>query len=171
MAYISDRQRVELMLLPMLAHGIVVAGANDPDGPEATEAKGHFQAAVLQAIEGLDLKKQGQLTRRTLKLSEDLTAEYRKVDARVDKVGLILFYILRWATESDYLVLHPGTPMSDGLDLLLPGLEHAANITKLDDSARKAAVKMLKRLHDESYFRGVTVTEEGTDGHSPHQDQ
>lgn len=157
MTYVSDRQRVEWILLPMIAQCVIKAGVNDVDHPDAKKAIDLFAQAMLESVQGLPDKKSFSLMRRALRLHEELIKPFRNHESRVDKVGLMLFNIMSWATECDYLVLHDGTPMSLGMDLLLPALQHAANITKLDESARKAAGKMLKTLQEEGYFSGVIV--------------
>ena len=47
MAYLNDRQRVELHLIPMLLLGMVIAGVNNPDHPDAKEC----QRLLLEAAE------------------------------------------------------------------------------------------------------------------------
>lgn len=157
MIYFSDRHRVEMLLLPMIAQSVVKAGANQPDAPEAIAAINHFAKAMEEAVADVDSKKRYSLIRRALRLHNDITKTHREAKARVDKVGLMLFYLLEWAIHDGYLVLHDGTPMAKGLDLLLPALEHAANISKLDASARKAAAKLLEALQYDGFFMGVAA--------------
>lgn len=155
MSYVSDRQRIERMLFPMLAQNVVASGADDPNSPDARKAFRAFGQAMEEAVSGLDEKKRYSLIRRGIRLHEELVGPFKEAEARVDKVGLIMYYLLSWAIESGYLVLHDGTAMSQGLDLLLPAMEHSANISPLTRSAHKAATKLLQALQKEGYFRGV----------------
>lgn len=160
MTYRSDRQRAELMLLPMIAQSVIKCGAAEPDAPDAIEAINHFAAAMQEALVGADEKKRYQLIRRTMRLHHTVTKPYSGEGSRVDKVGLMLYYLTNWAIGCGYLVIGDDTPMAKGMDLLLPGLEHAANIAKLDASAQKAAGKLLASLQAEGYFIGVEIAKE-----------
>lgn len=157
MAYISDRQRVEIMLLPVLAYAVVQAGAEDPKSELVKEACDSFQSAVVEAIRLTDDKKKRNLSRRVLRLSEEVIDPYAKEGGRVDKVGLILYNLLNWILNSGYLELHSGSNMDKGLELLLPGLERAAGQERLSRSARRAAEKILKALQAQGYFESVTI--------------
>lgn len=156
MAYVSDRQRVELLLLPMMAQLIVKRGVDDPEESSSRKAIKLFDNAMGEAVQGLTDRETYKLLRRACRLHQELVKPYQDAQARVDKIGLMLFNLLTWSIDSGYIVLHDNSPMSLGLDMLLPALEEAANITKLDESARKAAGKMLKTLQSEGYFKGVT---------------
>jgi hypothetical protein len=157
MTYLSDRHRVELLLLPMIAQSVVKAGATHPGDPTVIQAVNHFAAAIQEVVAGVDDKKRYSLLRRASRLHNAAAQPHVEAKVRVDKVGLMLFYLLNWSVECGYLVLHDGTPMAKGLDLLLPALEHAANISKLDASAQKAAVKLLTTLQADGFFQGVTT--------------
>ena len=160
MAYLSDRQRIETLLLPIMCQSVVKSGAGDPSAPDAVACSNHFGKAIEEGVSGLDEKKKYSLLRRALRLHELVTAPYTKHGARVDKVGLMVFYVLKWATDAEYLILHDGSAMSQGLDILLPALEHAAEIEALSNSAKKAAGKMLAQLQREGFFQNVRSTAE-----------
>lgn len=146
------------MLFPIIAYAVVAAGANEPDSDEAKEAKAYFQTAVTEAFANNDKSKNRKLASRALRVSEKVIAPFNKgTEGRVDKVGLVLYHMLRWVTDADYLVIPDETPMRKGLDMLLPGLEHAASEERLNRSALKAAKKMMSALQEEGYFEGVTV--------------
>ena len=158
--YMSDRQRVELMLLPMLAQSVIKFGADDPNDPTAIAAVDHFAAAIHEVVANLPTKKRYSLLRRASFLHNSVIQPHREAGGRVDKVGLMLYYILQWSIQSGYLVLHDGTPMAMGLDLLLPALTFSANVAKLDASAHKAATKLLATLQEERFFQGVQILED-----------
>ena len=154
-AYRSDRQRIETLLLPIMCQSVVKSGAGDPSAADAIACANHFGSAIEESIAGVGEKKKYSLLRRAMRLHETITEPYTKHGSRVDKVGLMVFYVLKWATESEYLILHDGTAMSKGLDLLLPALEHAAQIEPLENAARKQAKKLLAHLQLEGYFTDV----------------
>ena len=158
--YMSDRQRVELMLLPMIAQSVVKFGADNPNDPTAIAAVDHFAAAIHEVVANLPTKKRYSLLRRASFLHNSVIRPHREAGGRVDKVGLMLYYILQWSIQSGYLVLHDGTPMAMGLDLLLPALTFSANVAKLDASAHKAATKLLATLQEERFFQGVQILED-----------
>ena len=160
MDYLSDRQRVEMLLLPMIAQSVVKNGAANPNAADAVAAINHFAEAIHEVVASLDNKKRYALLRRATRLHYDVTKPFVEAECRVDKVGLMLYYILNWALASDYLVLHDGTPMSLGLDLLLPALAHSAQIAKLDASAQKAAARLLKVLQEDRFFEGVEIVKD-----------
>ena len=158
--YLSDRQRVELMLLPMIAQSVVKFGADNPNDPTAIAAIDHFAAAIHEVVANLPNKKRYSLLRRASFLHNSVIQPHREAGGRVDKVGLMLYYIIHWSLQSGYLVLHDGTPMAVGLDLLLPALTFSANVVKLDASAHKAAAKLLAALQEERFFQGVEILED-----------
>ncbi len=70
-------------------------------------------------------------------------------------MGLIAFYWLQTLVSARYFVLQEDAPLMKALDLLLPALEPAANVAKLDASARKQADHFMRRLQELGYFREV----------------
>lgn len=157
MPHMTDRQRVEALLLPQMMLGVFIAGVSDPEAPDAISCKANLVAASEDALQGLDDKTRSKLLRRMFRVHEAVTLPYRNEDARVDKMGLIVYYLLAAILDSGYMTLADGSHMSKALDVLLPALEPAANITKLDMSAQKAYRKLLHALQLEGYFPTVKM--------------
>lgn len=151
----NDRQRVEVMLPAQIMLGVLLAGASDQECDDFKIAKEAFIEASDEPVRDLMPEKRAYIIRRTFRVNMEVTAQYQKADARVDKMGLIAFYWLRALIDQGYLVLHAGSAMERGMDIMLPALEHAANIEKLDASAQKNARKFLAHLQRLGYYLGV----------------
>lgn len=155
MAYRSDRQRVEALLLPQFLLGVLLAGVNDPDHPDAIKAKGHLLAASREAFADLNEKKQRQIVNRAHRAHLEVMAPYEKQGARVDKIGLIVYFILKSITDCDFLMIHADSEMQKGVDLMLDALMPSAEIEPLLDSARKQSRKALEHLQRLGYYDRV----------------
>ncbi|MBC6714719.1 hypothetical protein H9Q09_00785 [Aurantimonas sp. DM33-3] len=160
MSYLSERQRVEFGLLPNMLLSILVAGVNDPDHPDAKEAERLLALASVAPVEDLPRKEQVKLLRRIIRLHDEVMAPFRAEGMRTDKAGLIAFYALQAIVESDYMVIVDGGDLSRALDIVLPAIEHAAEIERLDASAQKAARRLLRDLQSRGYFRGVAAPQQ-----------
>ena len=148
------------MLLPHLMRGVVENGANDIHDPVFIVTRQLLALAESEAILGVPEKDCYKLSRRMLRAEQEVIGAYQKEGASVAKVGLILYYLLSAMTECDYLTLHPGSPMDQALEKILPALEPSANIVRLDQSAKKASRKVLKHFQTLGYFRGVLMEED-----------
>ena len=157
MPRMTDRQRVEALLLPQMMLGVFIAGVSDPEAPDAIACKADLVAASEDALHGVDDKTRSKLLRRMFRVHEAVTQPYRIEDARVDKMGLIVYYLLSAVIDSGYMVMADGSHMSKAMDVMLPALEPAANITKLDLSAQKAYRKLLYALQLDGYFQDVKM--------------
>ena len=158
MAYLNDRQRVELHLIPMLLLGVVIAGVNDPDHPDAKEC----QRLLLDAAEApfKDMREpfRSKLIRRGHRAHEEVTAPYREEGHRVDKVGLMLYWVLKAITDCDYVVIGEDSSLQKALDIVWPALEHSAKVDPLMASAKKQGKKLLVHLQRLGYYAGVAYT-------------
>lgn len=154
--HINDRQRVELAFPALVALDVLLQGVDDPSSYDAKATKALLAQAAREPFENLLDARRASLERRTERLLFDVMRPYRQEGALVAKMGLILFYLLQAIVETDYLILHEGGAMRQGLDLLLPALERAAAVAPLDQSARKQAAKVLQRLQWLGYYQGVT---------------
>lgn len=152
---ISDKQRVELTLAPMLLLDVIQNGAVDPDAKEARDAKTHLVLATVEIVQDLPKKQSDKVIRRSRRLFHDATAPYRKEGAEVAKMGLIAFYWLQTLVTANYFVLPEDSSLQKALDLILPALEPSAAIEKLDASARKQADHFMRRLQELGYFQEV----------------
>ena len=158
-AYLNDRQRVELHLIPMLLLGVVIAGVNDPDHPDAKEC----QRLLLEAAEApfADVREpwRSKLIRRGHRAHEEVTLPYRKEGHRVDKVGLMLYWVLKSITDCEYVVIGEDSSLQKALDIVWPALEHvragrSADGFGQEDRARNCW-NSLQRL---GYYSGVPYT-------------
>ena len=157
--YRSDRQRVELHLLPMLMLGMVIAGVNDPDHPDAKECQKQLLAAAEEPFADLKEPLRSKLIRRGHRAHEEVTEPYRKQDARVDKIGLIFYWLLKAITDCEYIVIGEDCALQKGLDIIWPALEHAAEIDPMMISAKKQAKRVLEHLQRLGYYRTVPFVE------------
>lgn len=160
---ISDKQRVELTLAPMLLLDVIQSGTIDPATPDAVAAKTHLVIATTEVVQDLTPKERDKILRRSRRAFDDATAPYRKAGASVAKMGLIAFYWLQTLVSARYFVLREDAPLMKALDLLLPALEPAANVAKLDSSARKQADHLMRRLQELGYFREVHPSSAGAE--------
>jgi hypothetical protein len=154
---ITDRQRVELVLLPMMMLDVLLNGVDKPDHVDAKKANALLRAAAGEGLAGMMAKDQSKIMRRAKRTHQQVLQTYRRENAEVAKVGLLTFYLMQAVTDCDYLVLAPGSAMAAAMDLMIPALQPSAEIEKLNDSAKKAARKSLGFLQKLGLFEGVTV--------------
>lgn len=161
MAHLTDLRRVEIALFPAWLVNILDCGVSPERRDEDFEkCRGILVAARDEALRGCDDRKQNQILRRVSRVHNALTAEYRRSQARVDKVALICLYALQAVLDADYLELVDGSPLSDAIGAVIEGLDGAFAEARLDASARKQAVKLLAQLQREGYFSGVQIHRE-----------
>ena len=157
--YLSDRQRVEALLFPQMLWAVVEAGVNDKEGAEFKECQRLLFEAMAEPVKGLSERDTGKIVRRTGRVHLDVTEPYRQEGARCDKVGLIVYFLIKAATECDYLVIPEGSAIQRALDLYLPAVQHSADEAALFASSKKHARKVLKHLQRLGYFDGVPFAE------------
>lgn len=153
---ITDAKRAELLLPILAAMDVVINGVAEQDD-EYRATLEHLMRAMEDALDGLPDAKKSSLLRRGRRLHADTFAPCMAEGQQVAKTGLVLFYILRWLTDVDYLVIAPGCAMDRALAFLLPALQHAVEIEDLDRSARKQARKIFARLQWLGYYAGIPV--------------
>ncbi|VTZ27853.1 conserved hypothetical protein [Methylocella tundrae] len=154
---LTDKARVELALPALVMFDVMTAGVDDPASPEAREAIDLFAQAAEEPFADLLPPKRRSLERRAERLFEDVMRQHRQEGALVAKAGLVWFYALQRIVAQDYLVLHEGSAMARGMDLIMPALQPAANEPALNRSAEKQAVRLLKRLNWLGYYEGVSL--------------
>lgn len=154
---LTDRQRVEMALLPNIMLHVVVAGVNDPEHDDAKEMVRLLNAAANDVVADLTERERLKLMRRTIRVHDEVMGPFEAEGMRTDKAGLILFYLLSAIVESEYFVIGAESELSRAIDLFLPAIEHAAEIDRLDASARKAARKLLRDLQARGFFCGVAM--------------
>lgn len=154
---LTDRQRVEIMLPAQVLLGVLIAGVDDPNHPDAIATRDALIRASNEVVADLPERHVNKIIARMFRVHNLVTEPYRQEGARVDKMGLIAFYWLKALTDCEYLVLHEGSNMQKALDRMLPALEQAANIAKLDASAQKQSKKFLQHLQSLGYYSSVTL--------------
>ena len=157
MNYRSDRQRVEAMLIPQMVLGVLICGVNDPNHPDAVAAKQLLVDACEEALIGVGEPQRSKLIRRMVRVHEEVTGPYKKEGHRVDKVGVIVYFLIKAVTDWDYMVIGNGSAFQRALDLFMPAIEHTTDdkLKPLFDSARKQARKVLDHLQQLGYFSSV----------------
>ena len=158
MAYLNDRQRVELHLIPMLLLGVVIAGVNDPDHPDAKACQRLLLNAAEAPVQDMREPFRSKLIRRGHRAHEEVTLPYRKEGHRVDKIGLMLYWMLKTITDCDYVVIGEDSSLQKALDIVWPALEHSAQVDPLMASARKQSRRLLDHLQRLGYYAGVAYT-------------
>ena len=159
-AYVSDRQRVEALLFPQMLWAVVEAGVADKTQDDFQECHRLLREAMEEPLAGLDDKDRGKIVRRTGRVHLEITAPYRtEATPLCDKIGLIVFFLIKSATDCDYLVIPANSAIQRALDLYLPAIEHLTDEPALFASSRKQARKVLGHLQRLGYFGGVPLAE------------
>ncbi|MCC3246729.1 hypothetical protein LG047_15620 [Methylocystis sp. WRRC1] len=156
----NDRQRTEALFFPTMLLNIIDCGVTDQEAEDFKRCRAYLIEANEETLRGCDDKRRRQLMRRVVRLHDALTEEYREHEARVDKVGLMVVYVLQAVLAADYLVLEEGSRLSVAIGAIIEGLGDAFSESRLDASARKHAAKMLAQLQREGYFAGVIFERE-----------
>ena len=152
---LTDRQRVELTLAPMLLLDVVMNGPVDTAAPAAIEARTFLVLATTELVKDLPKQHRDKILRRSRRVFDEVTAPYRTEGAAVSKMGLIAFYWLQTLVSTGYFVLAEDTDLQRALDRVLPALEASAAIGPLNASAQKQADRMLRHLQRLGYFQEV----------------
>jgi len=136
MGYRSDRQRVEALLIPQMFLGVLICGVNDPDHPDAKTCQERLIQASEEAFSDLREPERSKIIRRAHRTHLEVTAPYQREGHRVDKMGLIVFFLVKAITDCDYMIIGPESSLQRALDLMLPALEPSTEIGPLLDSAQ-----------------------------------
>jgi hypothetical protein len=153
--YLSDRQRVEALLIPQMMWGIVKAGVDDFKAANFNRCLSHLVQAMDEPVKGLDFNEKRKIFVRTGRAHLEITEPYRNNGTRVEKVALMVFFLLKSITDCEYMMIGKGSHMEEALDVFLPVIEPSAGEAPLCASARKHAAKMLDHLQRLGYFAGV----------------
>jgi hypothetical protein len=153
--YLSDRQRVESLLIPQMMWGIVKAGVDNFEAESFKRCLSHLVRAMAEPVEGLDASEKRKIILRTGRAHLQVTEPYRNNGTRVEKVALMVFFLLKSITDCEYLVIGEGSHIEEALDVFLPVIEPSAGEAPLYASACKHAAKMLDHLQRLGYFAGV----------------
>lgn len=160
MAYMSDRNRIEVLLPPQLMIAVLTAGVEDQEDEVFKRCYRNLQLASVEPLLGLMPKEQQKLGKRCVKLHLEITAPYRGENEEVAKVGLINFYVIKAIVDSGYLNYEEGSPLDLGIQDFITGIEPHAQIERKDRSAQKQARKVLAHLQRLGYYPGVEMSSE-----------
>lgn len=150
----NDRQRVEALIFPTFFLQVIRCGVREKDA-DYERCKGYLAEALEEALRGCDDKRRAQILRRTARLHDALTEEYRRAGQQVDKIGLTVLYTLQAVLDADYLVLEEGSRLAAAIDAIVQALGEALDEPKLVASARKQAARMLAHMQRLGVFEGV----------------
>lgn len=157
--YLSDRQRVEISLPSQMMLGAFKAGVEDQGSEEFKSVITDLLEASMEPVSDLVSKKAAKIILRINSLLKDITVEYVKQDAEVSKVALITFHFMRFIIEDNYLQYEQGSAFDRSIQAFMEALEHKASEPRVNESAIKQAKKMLKRLQEWGYYRGVQIND------------
>lgn len=154
MAYLSDRQRVELALPARLLWSVIYCGVENKTANYDTLFM--VQGACMEPLEGLLPKEQVRLARRIDRLFSEVIEPITSSTTHtvtVGKAGLVVYYFIVDLVERGILVLYADTPMAKVIEAIMPNLTPLAKIAGVDKSAQKQAAKLLSRLNEMGYYR------------------
>ena len=157
---LNDRQRVELLLFPLLLKSILESGARRDAHYEACGQI--LDGAMIEIIGRLDERRRVQIMRRTVRVHDDITDVARKGGVRVDKAALTVFYALQKLLDAGALELDEGSDLSEAIHAIIHAFADAFEEARLDASARKHAVRMIERLQALGYFSGCAFEREAS---------
>lgn len=152
---LNDRQRVELLLFPLLLKSILESGARRDKYFE--KCAQILDGAMIAIIGRLDERRRAQIMRRTVRVHDEITDVARNGGVRVDKIALTVFYVLQTILDAGALELDEGSDLSEAVHAIIHAFSDAFEEARLDASARKHARKMLSQLHSEGYFESARL--------------
>lgn len=155
--YLSDRQRVEIGLPSHMMLAAILAGVEDQQSEQFLKAKADLIEAGSEPVSDLMDKKAVKILDRTRSLLDGITREYVADGVEVAKVALITFHFMRFIIEDGYLQYAEGSAFERSIQAFMEALEHKAQEPKINASAIKQAKRMLRRLQELGYYRGVEV--------------
>lgn len=158
MTYRSDRD-ITQDLMPVRFFGSVIHHGADPNQTDVKEFMSIFRQAENEIVGNLPEKKKQAILRRSWRIHDEIIKPYQDAQTAVAKFGLIVFYVLDKLREQRLFTLVDGSPLDVALSAILDEdgtLVQFANIKKIDDSAQKAARKMLSQLQANGlYLRAI----------------
>ena len=155
--YLSDRQRVEIGLPSHMMLAAILAGVEDQQSEEFLKAKSDLIEAGSEPVSDLMDKKAVKILDRTRSLLDTITKDHVAEGVEVAKVALITFHFMRFIIEDGYLQYVEGSAFDRSIQAFMEALEYKAQEPKINASAIKQAKRMLRRLQELGYYRGVEV--------------
>lgn len=158
--YQSDRHRVEICLPAQMMLACAIAGISEEEQKkdDFISFKKDLIDAGWEPVEDLDTKKRNGVLRRVLRLHESIPKQIIGDDpGDIPKLALVQFHLIKMILEDGYLQYEEDGAFHRSVLTFMEALQHHAEKEKLNASAIKQAKKLLRRLQDEGYYRGVTI--------------
>lgn len=146
--FLSERRRLELLLLPRILLQVLENGASDKSHPDYARVQSLLHDAMCEPIHGLHVPTAEKLLRRMQRKHHELAQRYFK-DMPNAKVALVLWHMIRGMLDRGDMELYEGSAMADALLGMLPMFEHVMDVEAIDRSAQKQARRFLEALQKE----------------------
>lgn len=148
---LSDRRRVERLLVADLFRSVVKDGARDLAEPETAETLHQFDTVCIDLLEIEDLDRRSAIIRR-LQRAHTVFARFRRPGRPVAEFGLLAYHFAKILIDRDVLVIGEASVLSAALDRLLPALAEAEVAAVAEETAEADAWQVLRQLQHEGYF-------------------
>lgn len=149
--FLSEKRRVDLMLIPAMLWRVFAMGASDPDHREAHVFRALLADAMVEPLNGHTHKVASKLTNRANKLARDLCDEFFSGMENA-KVCAIIFYTTQQLLQEGVIVLYDGSAMADALIMTVGFFDYAVQEEAVDKSAHKQARKFAATLKERGFF-------------------
>jgi hypothetical protein len=137
----------------------VIKDGTDMETDESKALTALFLEAEKDVTSSLVEKKKQAILRRSWRIHDDIVKPFKDEKASVAKFALIIFYVLDKLREQGFFHLVEGSPLDVAIEAILHPdgtVVEYANIKKIDDSARKAAAKVLAQLQANDLYAGAS---------------
>ncbi|MEF2553211.1 hypothetical protein VQ042_17920 [Aurantimonas sp. A2-1-M11] len=151
---LSDRRRVERLLVVDLFRSVVKDGARDLAEPETAETLHQLDTVCIDLLEIEDLDR-GLIIRR-LQRARSPFDRFRRPGRPVAEFGLTAYHFAKILTDRDVLVIDEASDLSAALDRLLPALAEAEVTLGAEATAETDAWQALRQLQRDGYFSEVS---------------
>ncbi len=153
-AHLSDRRRIERLLVVDLFASVVRDGARDATEPETAQTLRDLAAVRTELFLGLTLERHAAIVQR-LNRANARFSRFRKPGRPVAEFGLLAYHFAKILTDRDVLVIGQASDLSAALDRLLPALAEADVSDGADIAAEEGAWHALGLLQRDGYFDEV----------------
>jgi hypothetical protein len=163
-AHLSQKRRMDLMLIPAMLWRLFSYGASDDKHGEAEAFRGLLADAMVEPVNGEGLAVAERLGRRVQREAREIMDEHF-LDQPNAKVGMEIFFAMQQLLEEGVVELVEGSAMADALFQLYDMCEWFMRLDKnmvprpkldaelVEKSIRKQARKFAEALKDKGYFR------------------
>lgn len=156
---LTDRQRVELIVIPAMFLDVIENGTPDPAHSSVESVRKVLQAAMLEPVSDLAEPARSKVIRRSRRIYDAVMSRYKVPGTHVAAFGLLAFHWLKAVLDSGYIRQHAG-PTQDAIERVLPALDAFAQTSGLANaSARIRAKRLLLNFQVRGLFLGVPVDE------------